>query len=447
MKQLLDSARALDREDPLREFREQFWIPPHEDGSEQVYLCGHSLGLQPRSAESALTRELERWRTLAVSGHFQGRPSWIDFGDGLAESMAALVGANAAEVTVMNTLTVNLHLLMVSFFRPEGRRRKILIEQGAFPSDRYAVESQLRFHGLDPAECLVELAPRGGSRLIEERDIEAWLQANGDEVALVLWPGVQYSSGQAFDLARITAAAHSAGARVGFDLAHSAGNLPLQLHDCGCDFAAWCSYKYLNGGPGAVAACFVHARHADGSALPRFEGWWGNERSGRFRMERSFTAAAGAEAWQLSTPPIFAMAPLRASLELFSAAGMDRLRAKSRRMTDWLAQGIESRLGGLLEIITPASPERRGCQLSLRVRAGRDQGRRLYDWLARNGVVADWREPDVLRVAPAPLYNRFEDCCILLERIQDWSVQDRVITPPGEKTVRGSADPDSVDRP
>lgn len=422
MKQLLQSARARDREDPLRAFREQFWIPPH-DGGEQIYLCGHSLGLQPRTAEAVLAREMDRWRTLAVSGHFQGQPAWIDYGDGLADSMARLVGAKAAEVTVMNTLTVNLHLLMVSFFRPAGRRRKILIEHGAFPSDRYAVESQLRFHGLDPAECLVELAPAGDNRLIEESDVEAWLQAHGDEVALVLWPGVQYSSGQAFDLPRITAAAHAAGARVGFDLAHSAGNLPLRLHDCGCDFAAWCTYKYLNGGPGAVAACFVHDRHADASNLPRFEGWWGNERSGRFRMEPNFTPAPGAEAWQLSNPPILAMAPLRASLELFAAAGMDRLRAKSRQMTDWLAEGIESRLGALLEILTPASAGRRGCQLSLRVRAGREQGRQLYEYLARNGVVADWREPDILRVAPVPLYNRFEDCCILLERIHHWSVQ------------------------
>lgn len=424
MEQLLENARALDRQDPLRAFREQFWIPPHEAGKEQVYLCGHSLGLQPRAAEAALSKELERWRTLAVAGHFHGQPAWIDFGDGLAESMAGLVGARPAETTVMNTLTVNLHLLMVSFFRPAGRRRKIVIERGAFPSDRYAVESQLRFHGLDPAACLVELAPADGGRLIEEDEVENWLRAHGDEVALVLWPGVQYSSGQAFDLQRIAAAAHSAGARIGFDLAHSAGNVPLRLHDWDCDFAAWCTYKYLNGGPGAVAACFVHARHAGDASLPRFEGWWGNDRSGRFRMEPKFTPAAGAEAWQLSTPPILAMAPLRASLELFAAAGMERLRAKSRHMTEWLARGIEERLGGVIEILTPLDAQRRGCQLSLRVRAGHEQGRRLYEYLGRRGVVTDWREPDILRVAPVPLYNRFEDCHAFLGHVQRWSATE-----------------------
>ncbi|HET6591450.1 MAG TPA: kynureninase, partial [Xanthomonadales bacterium] len=335
-----------------------------------------------------------------------------------------LVGARPAETTVMNTLTVNLHLLMVSFFRPAGRRRKIVIERGAFPSDRYAVESQLRFHGLDPAACLVELAPADGGRLIEEDEVENWLRAHGDEVALVLWPGVQYSSGQAFDLQRIAAAAHSAGARIGFDLAHSAGNVPLRLHDWDCDFAAWCTYKYLNGGPGAVAACFVHARHAGDASLPRFEGWWGNDRSGRFRMEPKFTPAAGAEAWQLSTPPILAMAPLRASLELFAAAGMERLRAKSRHMTEWLARGIEERLGGVIEILTPLDAQRRGCQLSLRVRAGHEQGRRLYEYLGRRGVVTDWREPDILRVAPVPLYNRFEDCHAFLGHVQRWSATE-----------------------
>jgi len=425
MDDLLQTARELDGQDPLRKFREQFWIPPHDGGQEQVYLCGHSLGLQPRAAEAALLREMDRWRELAVSGHFQGQPGWIDFGDGLAESMAGLIGASAQEVTVMNSLTVNLHLLMVSFFRPSGRRRKILMERGAFPSDRYAVESQLRFHGLDPVDCLVELAPSGGGRLIGEDEFESWLRAQGDEVALVLWPGVQYATGQAFDLPRIAEAARAAGARIGFDLAHAVGNVPLRLHDSGCDFAAWCTYKYLNGGPGAVAACFVHARHAGDRSLPRFQGWWGNERSSRFRMEREFTPASGAEAWQLSTPPVLAMAPLRASLDLFATAGMERLRDKSRELTGWLARGIESRLGGLLEILTPTDADRRGCQLSLRVRAGREQGRSLHDWLGRHGVITDWREPDIIRVAPAPLYNRFEDCCIFLQQAQAWSEQEK----------------------
>jgi kynureninase len=421
MKQLLESARELDCRDELRAFRDAFWIPQRPTGGDQAYLCGHSLGLQPRAAAAALETELLRWRELAVSGHFRGQPAWIEFGDELAAMLAGLVGATPAEVTVMNTLTVNLHLLMVSFYRPSGRRRKILIERGAFPSDRYAVASQIRFHGLDPADCLVELAPGREGGLLEESDVEAWLQAHGDEVALVLWPGVQYASGQAFDLPRIAAAGRSAGARVGFDLAHSAGNLPLRLHDSDCDFAAWCNYKYLNGGPGAVAACFVHARHAGDDSLPRFDGWWGNERNGRFRMEADFAPAAGAEAWQVSNPPILAMAPLRASLALHRDAGMERLRAKSMRLTGWLAGSIESRLGDVLEIVTPADPERRGCQLSLRVRAGREQGRRLFEHLQQAGVVTDWREPDILRVAPTPLYNRFEDCHEFLRETAQWA--------------------------
>jgi kynureninase len=421
MDQLLESARERDRQDELRDFRDAFWIPPHGAGGEQIYLCGHSLGLQPRAADAALSLEMNRWRELAVSGHFRGQPAWIDYGDDLAETLADLVGAQAGEVTVMNTLTVNLHLLMVSFFRPSGRRCKILIESGAFPSDRYAVESQIRFHGLDPEHCLVDLPANPDSRLIEESDLETWLQAHGEEVALILWPGVQYASGQAFDLQRIADAGHAAGARVGFDLAHSAGNLPLRLHDSGCDFAAWCTYKYLNGGPGAVAACFVHERHAADRSLARFEGWWGNERRGRFRMQHDFAPAAGAEAWQVSNPPILAMAPLRASLALHREAGMQRLRAKSVRLTGWLAQSIESRLGDVLEILTPAAPERRGSQLSLRVRSGREQGHQLYEHLQRHGVVTDWREPDIVRVAPVPIYNRFEDCHEFLRVTAEWA--------------------------
>jgi kynureninase len=430
---LLDDARERDAADPLREFREAFWIPARPGGGEQVYFCGHSLGLQPRQAETAVLSELRAWRERAVGGHFHGpspdHPAWIDFGDGLARDLAALVGADTDEVTVMNTLTVNLHLLMVSFYRPAGTRRKILIERGAFPSDRYAVASQIRCHGLDPRDCLVEFEPEAGSRLIEESRMEAWLQAHGEEVALVLWPGVQYASGQAFDLPRIAAAGRAAGAAVGFDLAHSVGNLPLRLHDSGCDFAAWCTYKYLNGGPGAVAACFVHRRHAANAALPaalpRFEGWWGNERANRFRMEAGFRPAAGAEAWQLSNPPILAMAPLRASLGLFRAAGMERLRAKSRAVTGWLAQTLQNELGDLLEILSPAEPERRGCQLSLRVRprpdTDREAGRGLHAHLERRGIITDWREPDIIRVAPVPLYNSYADCAEFLLQVRAWA--------------------------
>jgi kynureninase len=433
----LDDAGERDAADPLRALREAFWIPARSGGGEQAYFCGHSLGLQPRQAEAVVLTELRAWRERAVGGHFRSHssehPAWIEFGDGLARDLAAVVGAHADEVSVMNTLTVNLHLLMVSFYRPAGARRKILIERGAFPSDRYAVASQIRFHGLDARECLVEFAPEPGSRLIEESRLESWLRLNGDEVALVLWPGVQYASGQAFDLPRIAAAGRAAGAAVGFDLAHSAGNLPLRLHDTDCDFAAWCTYKYLNGGPGSVAAAFVHRRHAPNAelpaeppaALPRFEGWWGNERANRFRMDEGFRPAAGAEAWQLSNPPILAMAPLRASLDLFREAGMERLRAKARAMTGWLADALHDELGDLLEILSPADPERRGCQLSLRVRSGPGNdgaaGRRLHAWLEQCGVITDWREPDIIRVAPVPLYNRYADCAEFLLQVRAWA--------------------------
>ena len=425
MEYLLEEAHARDAGDELRDFRDAFWIPERPGGGAQAYFCGHSLGLQPRRAEAAVLGELRAWRERAVGGHFRSHspdhPAWIEFGDGLARDLAALVGAHADEVTVMNTLTVNLHLLMVSFYRPAGARRKILIERGAFPSDRYAVASQICWHGLDPRDCLVEFASEPDSRLIEESRLESWLRTHGDEVALVLWPGVQYASGQAFDLPRIAAAGRAAGAAVGFDLAHSAGNLPLRLHDSDCDFAAWCTYKYLNGGPGAVAACFVHQRHAGTTAPPRFEGWWGNERASRFRMEADFRPAAGAEAWQLSNPPILALAPLRASLDLFRAAGMERLRAKSRALTGWLADALQRELGEWLELLSPADPKRRGCQLSLRVRAGQEAGRALHAWLERRGIVTDWREPDIIRVAPVPLYNSYADCAEFLLQARAWA--------------------------
>jgi kynureninase len=420
METLAEIASKLDREDELGRFRDKFCIPPHGDGSGQHYFCGHSLGLQAKSVEDIVGEDLHAWRTLAVRGHFEGEFPWMDYNDRLCRPLARLAGANPSEVVVMNTLTVNLHLLMVSFFRPQGKRRKILIEKHAFPSDRYAVESQLRFHGLDPADCMLELEQQSGERLIQESALESFLQAQGDEVALVLWPGVQYVSGQAFDLARVAAAARRAGARVGFDLAHYIGNLPLALHDSGCDFAAWCHYKYLNAGPGAVAGCFIHERHHQG-VLPRFHGWWGNERESRFRMESGFSPSPGARAWQLSNPPILAMAPLRASLDIFDDAGMERLRAKSRALTAYLENGIRDNFDGLLEIITPSDHARRGCQLSMRICSDRRNGRHLHRYLEQRGVITDWREPDVIRVAPVPLYNRFEDCFALLRQVLAWS--------------------------
>jgi kynureninase len=413
VKRWLEQARALDAEDPLRAYRDEFWIPRHTDGETQLYFCGNSLGLQPRRLRAAMARELEAWKTLGVEGHFKGEAPWMPYHELLREPLARLVGAQPCEVVAMNSLTVNLHLMMVSFFRPAGRRQRILIEAQPFPSDRYAVESQLRFHGLDPAQCLVELGSGTDDRLIEEASIEAYLEAHGEQLALVLWPGVHYASGQSFDLHRIAEAARSAGVAVGFDLAHAAGNVPLALHDSGADFAAWCSYKYLNAGAGAVAGCFVHERHHGNNQLPRFHGWWGADPESRFRMSPEFRPAGGADAWQLSNPPILAMAPLRCSLQLFEEAGLPALRAKSLRLTGFLADLVHGECAALLEIITPAEPQRRGCQLSLRVRAGRAQGRRLFDFLHVHGAIADWREPDVIRVAPVPLYNSFEDCARL----------------------------------
>jgi len=349
----------------------------------------------------------------------------------LREPLARLAGASPHEVVAMNSLTVNLHLMMVSFYRPQGERRRIVIEQQAFPSDRYAVASQIRFHGLDPDDCLVELGPHDGNqgdgshgdidRCIDEADIEAFLQAQGDTVALVLWPGVQYATGQVFELERIARAAHAAGAAIGFDLAHSAGNVPLALHDSGCDFAVWCSYKYLNAGAGAVAGCFVHERHSKRTDLPRFHGWWGHDQESRFKMGHDFVPASGADAWQLSNPPILAMAPLRVSLAEFEAAGMENLRKKSIAMTGYLADLIKTELDDVLQIVTPLEVGRRGCQLSLRVRAGHEKGRALFDYLEQHGVITDWREPDIVRAAPVPLYNRFEDCWGLVDHILCWS--------------------------
>lgn len=421
MEKLLAEAKSLDRQDELAGFRARFHTPKHDDGSDLAYFCGHSLGLQAKSVQAVVQDELDAWRERAVRGHFEGPLPWMDYNRLLCESLSGLVGSRPEEIVVMNTLTVNLHLLMVSFFRPQGKRRKILIEKHAFPSDRYAVQSQLKFHGLDPAADLVELAPREGEHLIEESSVEDYLAAHGAEIALVLWPGVQYITGQAFNLPRIAHAARRAGANIGFDLAHHVGNLPLELHGSGCDFAAWCHYKYLNAGPGAVAGGFVHERHHNNTELPRFNGWWGNAQHSRFRMAHEFEAGRGADAWQISTPLLLSMAPLRASLQLFDEAGTGPLRSKSVAMTSYLIRGIHEHLNQLLEILTPTQPERRGSQLSLRVRSGRDDGRALFEYLEEQGVLTDWREPDVIRVAPVPLYNSFGDCFELLRTIGKWA--------------------------
>lgn len=412
-------AARLDHADPLAAFRDRFHIPKHRDG-DQIYLCGNSLGLQPRSVKAALQQELDDWAAFGVEGHFHAKHPWMPYHGELRDLLAENVGAKPVEVVAMNSLTVNLHLLMVSFYRPDAGRPAIIIEQGAFPSDRYAVESQIRFHGYEPAECLIEIPADPDTGLIPPDALENCLREHGHRVALILWPGVQYRTGQAFDLKAIVDLGQFYGCRVGFDLAHAAGNLPLQLHDSGADFAAWCSYKYLNSGPGAIAGAFVHERHAL-AELPRFNGWWGHRQDTRFQMGPEFNGTPGAEGWQLSNPPIFAMAPLRASLEIFHEAGMPALRRKSLALTGYLEALIRQELGDVLRNVTPGSPEQRGCQLSLQVRAGRDAGKRLFAHLMQSGVIGDWREPDVIRLSPTPLYNRYSDCLGAVRSIKQWA--------------------------
>jgi kynureninase len=411
-------ARTQDDGDPLRGFRNEFLIPPHAAG-EQTYLVGNSLGLQPRGVRQALLDELDDWARLGVEGHLHARHPWLPYHAEVRQHLAEVVGAEPVEVVAMNSLTVNLHLLMVSFYRPAPERHAILIERHAFPSDRDLAASQIRFHGYDPSEALIELDADETRGTVSMEAIERAIAQHGRRIALVLLPAVQYLTGQAFDLAAITKLAHAQGCMVGFDCAHAAGNIDLRLHDTDCDFAAWCSYKYLNSGPGAVAGAFVHARHAR-AELPRFEGWWGRNEATRFEMRPEFDATPGADGWQLSNPPILALAPLRISLELFHRADMFRLREKSRRLTGYLEWLIESRLHDTLEILTPVEPARRGAQLSVRVRQGRGAGRSLFDYLVAQGVLGDWREPDVMRIAPTPLYNTFADCLRYADAVRAW---------------------------
>ncbi|HEX2617766.1 MAG TPA: kynureninase [Flavobacteriales bacterium] len=403
----IDEARRLDEQDPLRAFREEFIFPQHQ-GRPVIYFTGNSLGLQPKGAAAALKQELDDWATYGVEGHFQAKHPWYPYHEFFSESLARLVGAHPSEVVAMNGLTTNLHLLMVSFYRPQGKRVKILCEQRPFPSDTYAMASQIAFHGIDPATALVEMTPREGEHTLRTADIVARIAELGDELALVLFGGVNFLTGQAFDMPAITQAGHSAGAVVGFDLAHAAGNLQLALHDWNVDFACWCSYKYLNSGPGSVAGAFVHERHHR-EALPRFAGWWGHDKEERFRMEPQFKPMASAEAWQLSNAPVFSMAVHRAALDLFDRAGMVALRAKSEQLTAHLERIVDhvaqERNAGL-EIVTPRDPAQRGCQLSI---LAHGLGKGLFEKLTANGVVVDWREPNVMRMAPVPLYNSFTD--------------------------------------
>ena len=412
-------ALARDAADPLAGFRDEFLIPPHA-GGQQTYLCGNSLGLQPRATRAALLDELDAWAQWGVEAHFQGKHPWMPYHSEVRAHLAELVGALPAEVVAMNSLTVNLHLMMASFYRPTAERNAILIEKNPFPSDRYAVESQIRFHGHDPASALIELEADEANGCISAAAIARVLDAHGARIALVLLPGLQYRTGQVFDLAGITAHAHAKGCIVGFDLAHSVGNVPVNLHDSGCDFAVWCSYKYLNSGPGAVAGCFVHDRHAL-TSRPRLAGWWGHDQTTRFKMGPDFSPTPGADGWQLSNPPILALAPLRVSLEIFHRAGAARLREKSLALTGYLTWLIETQLAQIIEIVTPREPQRRGCQLSLRVKGGRAAGRALFDHLSADGIIGDWREPDTIRVAPTPLYNRHIDCLRFMHAVKAWA--------------------------
>lgn len=408
-----DFAVALDERDPLRAFRDEFLIPKRENGSDEIYFAGNSLGLLPRRARSFVDAELDKWGRLAVKAHFSGPDPWMPYHELLAAPTANLVGASPAEVVTMNSLTVNLHLMMASFYRPTRERHKILIEDRAFPSDDYAVESHAAHRGFDPASAIVRLGPRGDQPGIATEDIAEVLARDGDSIALVLLPGVQYYTGHAFDVEAITRLAREKGCVAGWDLAHAAGNLVLKLHDWDVDFAVWCTYKYLNSGPGSVGGCFVHERHGANSTsnteLPRLAGWWGHDKESRFRMQSGFRPIPGAEGWQLSNPPILSLAAIRASLEVFGeAGGIAPLREKSIRLTGYLEWLLKNEIGDAIEIFTPADPGRRGCQLSLKVK-GTTPGKTVFQKVEAAGVTCDWREPDVIRVAPVPLYNRFEE--------------------------------------
>jgi kynureninase len=409
-------ASEMDSTDSLRSFRNRFHFPEAKGGVEPIYFTGNSLGLMPKSAREYVEQELADWEKLAVAAHLHAKNPWLPYHEFLTEQMAAIIGSKPVETVVMNSLTVNLHLLMVSFYRPTSERHKIVIEKGAFPSDQYAVESQIKFHGHGPRGSLIELTPREGDATLRTEDIVETIEREGDSIALVMLGGVNYYTGQAFDMKAITAAGHKVGAVVGFDLAHAAGNLKLEMHDWDVDFAAWCTYKYLNGGPGAVGGAFIHERHATSFDLPRFAGWWGHDKETRFLMGPEFKPLAGAEGWQISNPPILQMAALRASLEIFEEAGMNALRAKSVKLTGYLESLIDKIADERIEIITPREPLARGCQLSIRVK---NADKSLHERIVERGVYADWREPGVIRVAPVPLYNSFEDVLRLSQVLKE----------------------------
>ena len=404
----LSFAKSLDANDRLASFRDRFYFPQH-NGKDMLYFTGNSLGLQPKSVRESINQELEDWATYGVEGHFLAKHPWFSYHEMFAEGAAQVVGGLPSEVVIMNQLTVNLHLLLISFYRPSGKRIKILFETKPFPSDHYAFESQARLHGLDPKEVLVEMQPREGEITLRTEDIVAKINELGDELAIVCFGAVNYFTGQFFDIASITNAGHAVGANVGFDLAHAAGNVPLHLHDQNVDFACWCSYKYLNSGPGGVSGAFVHEKHHANKELIRLAGWWGHNKSTRFQMEPGFDPIESAEAWQMSNAPVLSMAAHKAALDIFVEAGMSAMREKSLLLTGYLefiVDQVRNTTGVQLQILTPANPNERGCQLSIVVPGAKKQ---LVKDLAERGIVVDWREPNVIRMAPVPLYNSFED--------------------------------------
>jgi kynureninase len=403
----LEFVREQDESDPLQDFRHRFHFPQHND-RDVVYFTGNSLGLQPRSVRTTVDQALSDWATLGVEGHFHGQQPWWQYHTLFEEPLGRILGAKPHEVVAMNALTVNLHLLMITFYQPTATRYKVLCESGAFPSDQYVLETHLRSRGVNPDEAIIEIAPRPGEHVLHTDDICEAIREAGQSLAMVMFAGVQYYTGQLFDIKAITYAAHQVGAIAGFDLAHAAGNVPLSLHEWNVDFAAWCSYKYLNSGPGGIAGAYIHEKHAMRRDLPRFAGWWGNEESERFQMKKGFRAAEGARAWQLSNAPILIMAAHKAALDIFDEAQMEPLRTKSEHLTGFLEFIVRDVAGeGRITCITPTNPAERGAQLSMLLHGG--GGRAVFDFLLANGVIVDWREPNVIRAAPAPLYNSYED--------------------------------------
>tara|TARA_B110000967_G_scaffold63378_1_gene65279 strand:+ start:8967 stop:10241 length:1275 start_codon:yes stop_codon:yes gene_type:complete len=411
----IECAKEQDQKDPLAHFRNKFHIPKNADGEEWLYFTGNSLGLQPKQTKNHIQQELDDWANLGVEGHFEAKNPWMPYHEFLTESMAEIVGAKPIEVVIMNTLTTNLHLMMVSFYQPTKTKFKIVIESDAFPSDRYAVETQLQFHGFDPAKSLIEWLPRKGETLLNIDDLESLLETQGDEIALLLIGGVNYYTGQSLDLKKIAELGHQKGCKVGIDLAHGVGNIQPNLHDSGVDFAAWCTYKYMNSGPGSLGGIFVHERYAHDTSLKRFAGWWSQNKATRFDMRQPLDIIPGAEGWQLSNPPILSMAAIKASLELFNEVGMDALRKKSIQLTGYLEYLILELKNDRISIITPKDPNQRGCQLSIQVK---NADKSLHEKLTQAHVITDWRTPDVIRCAPVPFYNSFEDVYKMVELLK-----------------------------